>query len=157
MLTQSLHFIFFSFDLNDGFIIKKSVLQTSAHFGMKHFSSSYLTTLTSQSEIDAEIQSALQVLKDGRCNYIIGAFYPKWLSIIMGIAYDMGMAGPGKFWLISGTASTAPFTLSGQFIVPKGESVHFISLYTKIWNSDVRLCCRIFRSKSNGREWNYVL
>eukprot|EP00547_Thalassionema_nitzschioides_P009863 CAMPEP_0194225370 /NCGR_PEP_ID=MMETSP0156-20130528/39458_1 /TAXON_ID=33649 /ORGANISM="Thalassionema nitzschioides, Strain L26-B" /LENGTH=1223 /DNA_ID=CAMNT_0038957291 /DNA_START=131 /DNA_END=3802 /DNA_ORIENTATION=+ len=105
-----------------GMGFQQSVLQTAASNGMRHFSSSYLTTLTSKTEIDADIKGALQVLKDSRCNYIIGAFYTKFLSIIMGIAYDMGLAGPGKFWLISGTASVAPFTLSGNFIVEKESS-----------------------------------
>ena len=40
----------------------------------------------------------------------------------MGIAYDMGLAGENKLWLISGTADLAPFLLSGKFIIPKDSS-----------------------------------
>mgnify|MGYP006119459709 CR=1 FL=1 len=33
----------------------------------------------------------------------------------------MGLAGPGKFWLMSGTADISPFILSGKFVVEKGR------------------------------------
>ena len=52
-------------------------------------------------------------------SYIIAAFYPELFSTIMGLAYDMGVAGENKLWLISGTADLAPFLLSGEFIIPK--------------------------------------
>ena len=42
-----------------------------------------------------------------------------------GLAYEMDLAGPGKFWLISGTADLAPITLSGKFIVEKGKFISF--------------------------------
>ena len=54
-------------------------------------------------------------------SYIIAAFYPELFSTIMGLAYDMGVAGENKLWLISGTADLAPFLLSGKFIIPKGK------------------------------------
>lgn len=44
----------------------------------------------------------------------------------MGIAYEEGLAGEGKFWLISGTADLSPYILSGNFVVPRGEWLTFM-------------------------------
>lgn len=55
-------------------------------------------------------------------SYIIAAFYPELFSRIMGLAYEMELAGENKLWLISGTADLAPFLLSGKFIIPKDSS-----------------------------------
>ena len=88
---------------------------------MESVSSPYLTTLTSKQEIEDEIRRALTVLKESGYNYFVAAFYPEMLGTIMGIAYDMGLAGPGKFWLMSGTADISPFILSGKFVVEKGR------------------------------------
>lgn len=51
---------------------------------------------------EPDIRSALQKLQATGYNHIIGVFYPPDFQLIMEIAGDMGMAGPGKFWLHSG-------------------------------------------------------
>lgn len=101
---------------------QKSVLEAAAGRGMNGIAATYLPTLTSEDELDTNIRSALGILKESGCNYIIAAFYPELFSRIMGIAYDMGLAGENKLWLISGTADLAPYLLSGKFIIPKDSS-----------------------------------
>jgi hypothetical protein len=101
--------------------IYQSVLEAAAKTGMDSVQSQYLPTLTSQLDIDNEIRRALEVFVGHRYNYFIAAFYPELLDTIMGIAGEMGLAGPGKFWMLSGTADTAPYVLSGNFIARKGE------------------------------------
>lgn len=105
-----------------GLGFQKSVLEEASKYGMTTVSSPYLV-LKDEDEFDVEIQNALQVLKDSGFNYIIGAFYPDSLTRIMGMAYDMQIAGPSKLWLISGTADLAPITLSGKLVMDKGTSV----------------------------------
>ena len=105
-------------------------------------------------------------------SYIIAAFYPELFSTIMGLAYDMGVAGENKLWLISGTADLAPFLLSGKFIIPKGKynictdgSLLFPSLncfelaYYPLFAFDCTLLflCRFIGSKGHIREWNHIL
>jgi hypothetical protein len=87
---------------------------------MNSVQSQYLPTFTSPQEFEKEIRRALQVFKEQKFNYFIAAFYPELMGTIMGIAGEMGLAGPGKFWMLSGTADTAPYVLSGKFIVEKG-------------------------------------
>ncbi len=102
-------------------LASKSILKATEEYGMESVSSPYLTTLRSKQEVEDEIRKALTVLKESEYNYFVAAFYPEMLGTIMGIAYDMGLAGPGKFWLMSGTADTSPFILSGKFVVEKGR------------------------------------
>jgi hypothetical protein len=54
-------------------------------------------------------------------NYFVAAFYPEVLELIMEEAYLLDLVGPGKFWIISGTADTAPTVLSGNFVIRKGK------------------------------------
>ena len=68
----------------------------------------------------ANIRSALLTLKKSGYNYIVAAFVPEMFAKVMGIAYGMGLAGEGKFWLISGTAGLAPIIGGGKFVVKKG-------------------------------------
>ena len=80
----------------------------------------YNPGLNSPEEMEADIRSALQVFKDSEYNYFVAAFYPELFAKIMGVAYEMNLAGDGKFWLITGTVSLAPFTLSGKLVAGKG-------------------------------------
>ena len=100
-------------------------------------------------------------------SYIIAAFYPELFSTIMGLAYDMGVAGENKLWLISGTADLAPFLLSGKFIIPKGKhhmcrwfvAFPFFELAYQLFAFDCTLyfLCRFISSKGYIREWNHIL
>ena len=100
-------------------------------------------------------------------SYIIAAFYPELFSTIMGLAYDMGVAGENKLWLISGTADLAPFLLSGEFIIPKGKCTYaqwfvafplFELAYQLFsFNCTFFFLCRFISSKGHIREWNHIL
>ena len=126
-----------------GLGFQKSVLEMASANGMETISSPYLV-LNDADDFDVEIQHSLQVLKYSGYNYIIGAFYPESMTKIMSRAYDMGVAGPSKLWLVSGTADLAPITLSGQLIVEKGKSFVSQVLYFIIDCYDISSYIDIF-------------
>jgi hypothetical protein len=56
---------------------------------------------------EATIRGALKKLQATGYNYFIGVFYVEDYERIMEIAGEMGMAGPGRFWLFSGLLASS--------------------------------------------------
>jgi len=50
----------------------------------------------------ASLRNALMQLKDSGYNYFLGVLYPVTYDAMMEVAVEVGVAGPGKFWLITG-------------------------------------------------------
>lgn len=105
---------------NDGYGLsfQKSVLDAAEKLGVDLVSVPYRPMGT-----DGELEESLMALKDTGLNYFLGAFSAGTFGTIMNKAGELGVAGPGKFWLASGSAGTAPSLLSGQFRVPKGSGL----------------------------------
>jgi hypothetical protein len=53
------------------------------------------------------IRSAMQKLSKTGYNYFIGVFYEEEYERIMEIAGEVGVAGPGRFWLVSGLLASS--------------------------------------------------
>jgi hypothetical protein len=51
---------------------------------------------------EATLDLALRQLKKSQYNYFVGIFYPEDYEMVMAKAYDLGVAGPGRFWLFNG-------------------------------------------------------
>ncbi|KAL7536037.1 hypothetical protein ACHAXR_008680 [Thalassiosira sp. AJA248-18] len=68
---------------------------------------------------EADLRNALQTLANTGCNYFIADFYAESFARVMELAAIYGIAGPGKFWLVSGTSDMAPFILGGALKLPK--------------------------------------
>ena len=56
-------------------------------------------------ELD-EIEDALNQLKDTGYNYFMGIFFSGDYERIMDLAADIGVAGPGRFWMFNGALSS---------------------------------------------------
>ena len=91
-----------------GLSFQKHVLDAARYHGVEIIAVQYLET----SEEDIIVN--LRALKKTGFNYFIGAFDAQNFAKTMGLAYREGVAGPGRFWLASGAAGTAPALLSGS-------------------------------------------
>ena len=101
-----------------GLSFQVSVLEAAAKLGVKLASVPYRPNGSRE-----ELEESLMTLKESGYNYFIGAFEAGSFGNIMNLAGELGVAGPGKFWLASGSAGIAPSLLSGQFRVPKGSGL----------------------------------
>jgi len=66
---------------------------------------------------DDELQLALQRLADTGYRYILGVFFENDYERIMTIAYHLGIAGPGYFWMFNG--ALAQQFINGQTTLEK--------------------------------------
>ena len=87
---------------------------------MKFVTATYLPSLASEKEFEEALKDALRELARAGYNYYIGAFYPEIAAPAMEIAYEMGVAGPGKFWFISLTEDIGSYSFSGNLVLEKG-------------------------------------
>jgi len=55
----------------------------------------------------ASLRNALMQLKESGYNYFVGVFYPVTYEAVMEVAVEVGVAGPGKFWLVTGHLADA--------------------------------------------------
>ena len=55
----------------------------------------------------ASLRNALKQLKELGFNYFLGILYPAPFDTVMEVAVDVGVAGPGKFWLVTGHLADA--------------------------------------------------
>ena len=91
-----------------GLSFQKHVLEAARYHGVEIVAVQYLENN------DEDIIVNLRALKETGFNYFIGAFDAQNFANTMGLAYREGVAGPGRFWLASGAAGTAPALLSGS-------------------------------------------
>ncbi len=134
-------------------------------YDMENKQSQYSRKADSDEEFKKEIRRALSLFQNERFNYFIAAFYPEDLATIMGIASEMGLAGPGKFWMLSGTADTAPYVLSGKFIVEKSEWMQMyptkhsfdLTIFHVLTISDLNLSARFPCGEGNSGHRYYFL
>lgn len=93
------------------------VLQTR-HFGILYMNSesnialqkkvaeqAAVRNMTTQSVAVAgatSLREALLELKETKLNYFLGVFFPLSYDHVMEVAAEVGVAGPGKFWLMTG-------------------------------------------------------
>lgn len=101
-----------------GLSFQASVLEAAASHGVEVFSVPYRPDGSLE-----QLKESLIALRETGYNYFIGLFEAGGFGTIMNLAGELGVAGPGKFWLASGSAGTAPSLLSGQFRVPKGSGL----------------------------------
>ncbi len=51
---------------------------------------------------EQEVKEKLRILKESQMNYVVGVFFRDSYELIMEAAVDIGVVGPGKFWLFFG-------------------------------------------------------
>jgi hypothetical protein len=80
-----------------GLGLQKTVLDAAAGYNMTVKSVAFPENPT-----EASLRNSLRQLKETGVHYFLGIFFPMSYDYVMGMAYEEGVAGSGKFWLTTG-------------------------------------------------------
>lgn len=81
------------------------------------------------------LRNALLQLKESGLNYFLGVFFPLQYDYVMEIAAEVGVAGPGKFWLVTG--HLAETFAAENTTISTGSNAHVGSMGLGIIHDDL--------------------